>query len=89
LASPSVQEKYGQKKASFLLPVFLSDRGDSFRYAKRIPENDLDSSPSGALVWFLGELPRSSAKGFGQAFFLMACHTKWLILWRFQIGIWR
>ena len=43
LASPPVREKYGQKKASFLLPVFLSDLGDSFRFAKRIPENDLDS----------------------------------------------
>ena len=44
LASPPVRAKYGQKKASFLLPVFGSDLGDSFRLRKESPENDLDST---------------------------------------------
>ena len=50
LASPPVREKYGQKKASFLLPVFLSDRGILFAGEKNPLENDLDSSRQ----WVLG-----------------------------------
>ena len=36
LASPPVRAKYGQKKASFLLPVFRSDLGVYFSRAKSI-----------------------------------------------------